>query len=267
MMKTAFLVLGAQRSGTSVTSHMLSKFGVCLGDAKNFLQADHNPIFFELKWVNQYNDRLIQHLGYRYTDLFLPVEADYDQVGVSEIERELPGLIQHEWQDACSIGIKDPRISLTFPVWQRALSAQGYRLKIVFVFRHPGDFLRSNQALFHNWEGWDEERHLHFWLQLTLAAIYFTRNYPVFFVNYNDLMAHPLKVAEDLATCLDLDKDQALNASAVVDPTHHHHKQAAPTEYSVIDHYYKLLCSHNLSEVDYLSYRSSHLSEKIKVES
>jgi hypothetical protein len=77
-MKTAFLILGAQRSGTSVTSHMLSKFQISFGNPNHFLQDQHNPIFFELKWVNHYNNRLINSLGYQYTDFFLPLEADYN---------------------------------------------------------------------------------------------------------------------------------------------------------------------------------------------
>ncbi len=249
------MLLGAQRSGTSVTSHMLSKFGIDFGDSKNFLQADHNPIFFELKWINQYNDRLLRHLGYKYIDPVLPTEADYDKPQLIEMSRELPTLIQYEWPDASKIGIKDPRISLTFPIWQQALSAQGYSLKIIFVFRHPGDFLRSNQRLFQNWTGWDETRHLHFWLRLTLAALYFTRDYPICFVNYDDMMADPLAVAQRFAETFDFDEAQVNPAAAVVDRAQHHHKQFAPTGHALIDHYYDRLCSHQLSGADYLSYR------------
>jgi hypothetical protein len=61
-MKRAFLLLGAQRSGTLVTSHMLSKFGIDFGNPEHFLQAAHNPIFFESKWINQYNDRFYDGL-------------------------------------------------------------------------------------------------------------------------------------------------------------------------------------------------------------
>jgi hypothetical protein len=260
VMKSAFLLLGAQRSGTSVTSHMLSKFDISFGDRRNFLQAEHNPLFFELKWVNQYNDRLIQSLGYKYTDLFLPIEADYDNANIAEIEKELSALIQQEWCDELKIGIKDPRLSLTFPIWQRVLLAQGYTLNIVLVFRHPGNFLHSNQKLFHNWAGWDQERHLHFWLRLNLAAIYFTRALPVFLVNYDGMMEQPIEVAKDLATFFKLDEKQISAAAAVVNPAYHHHKQSSPTDYPVVSHCYRLLCSHDLSKADYLGYRSVALA-------
>ncbi|MBW4540039.1 MAG: hypothetical protein KME43_12970 [Myxacorys chilensis ATA2-1-KO14] len=63
-MKTAFLVLGGQRSGTSVTSHILSRFGIDFGSDKHFIQGGHNPIFFELNWVNDGNNQLINALGH-----------------------------------------------------------------------------------------------------------------------------------------------------------------------------------------------------------
>lgn len=260
-MKTAFLLLGAQRSGTSVASHILSKFDINFGNPNNFLQADHNPIFFELKWVNQYNDRLIQTLGYQYTDLFLPLETDYETAKIREIEKELPDLIQHEWGDERNIGIKDPRISLTFPIWQRVLLNLGYALNIILVFRHPAGFLRSNQKLFHHWVGWTEERHLQLWLRFNLAAIYFTRNYPVCFVNYDDVMEHSLTVAKHLATSFDLDENKAETAAAVVDQAYHHYKQSPLTNYPSIDHYYHLLCAHHIAAEEYLSYRSAALPQ------
>jgi hypothetical protein len=259
-MKKAFLLLGAQRSGTSVTSHMLSKFGIDFGNPERFLQAAHNPIFFELKWINQYNDRLLQRLGYKYTDCFLPVEADYIPDRMGDLEQELPTLLQQEWGDATTIGIKDPRISLTFPVWQRVLASQGFSLNIVFLFRHPGDFLRSNQKLFQDWSGWNEGRHLHFWLRLTLAALYFTRDYPVCLVNYDELMAQPQTVAERLATTFNLDTTHIAAAAAVVEQTYHHYKDSTQTGYPLIDHYYNLLRTHSLSEVDYLTYRDISLA-------
>lgn len=255
-MKTAFLILGAQRSGTSATSHMLSKFQVNFGNSSHFLQAEHNPTFFELKWVNQYNDRLIGGLGYHYTDFFLPIEADYENAEVGEIAAELPCLIRREWGNEIQIGIKDPRFSLTFPIWRSALIAEGYTVKIIFVFRCPEGFLRSNQKLFHNWDSWDETRHLHFWLQLNLAAIYFTRDFPAHFVNYDYAINYSLDVAQAVANCFDFNPKHIAAAAAVVEDAYHHYKQSAETGHSLIDHYYKLLCAHRLSASDYLDYRS-----------
>lgn len=258
-MKTAFLILGAQRSGTSVTSHVLSQLGVDFGCDTHFIRFEHNPIFFELDWVNHYNNQLIQALGYRYTDFFLPIESDFVNANTQAIENELRQHIVNEWQDQPLIGIKDPRISLTFPIWQKLL-AETYDLKIILVFRHPSGFLKSNQKLFHNWENWDRTRHLRFWLQLNLSAAYLTRNLPQHYVNYDRLMQDPFTVTTELANVFNLDNSSITDAAEVVERAYYHHETLAPTNDPLAEHCYDLLCSSQLMQIDYLSYRRELLS-------
>lgn len=257
-MKTLFLILGAQRSGTSVTSHLLSKLGVDFGNPAHFIQAEHNPIFFELDWLNDCNNQLIEALGYRYTDFFLPVEDDFAAIDTSTIEQTLCTAIEREWGEARCIGLKDPRLCLTFPVWEKIWSA--YQLQIVLVFRHPAAFLNSNNRLLQNWKNWDDARHLNFWLQLNLAAVYFTRHFPVHYVNYDQLIKHPWTVAAELAEVFQLDRQRLADAVAVVDRHHYHHAAFSETGFPFVDHCYRLLCAHQLTAATYLAYRRKLLA-------
>lgn len=256
-MKTAFLILGAQRSGTSVTSHVLSRLGIDFGDPDHFLQADHNPIFFELKWVNSCNDQLLHQLGYTYTDFFLPVEEDFARVDLQAIEQAIHNQITDEWGDKPAIAMKDPRFSLTFPVWQKILLSQGYQLKGVIGFRSPYNFLQSNQKLFHNWKHWDTERHIRFWLQLNLAATYFTRTIPVYYMNYDQLTLDPVGEVEALASFFQLDRGLVEYAALAVQQAHCHHHTFKETGYPLADQWYKRLCSKQVSPNDYLEFRNS----------
>ncbi|MBE9009442.1 hypothetical protein IQ250_04410 [Pseudanabaenaceae cyanobacterium LEGE 13415] len=253
-MKTAFLILGAQRSGTSVTSHVLSKFGIDFGSDQHFIQGGHNPIFFELKWINDANNQLILALGYQYIDFFLPTEKDWEQDRFVEFEQNLKSQILQEWDESQSIGLKDPRFSLTFPVWQRVLTELGYSLNVILAFRSPASFLKSNQSLFLNWEGWDVDRHLRFWLQLNLAATYFTRDLPVYFLSYEDLMMNPRQETEQLAEYFNLDRTVIDQATAVINPSHYHHQATTETGVALIDEYYQRLRSHTVSTIDYENY-------------
>jgi hypothetical protein len=261
-MKTAFLILGAQRSGTSVTSHILSKFEIDFGSEQHFIQGGHNPIFFELKWINDANNQLIQALGHQYTDFFLPIEQDFDSF--AQFEQKLHTQIIQEWNEAPCIGLKDPRFSLTFPVWQRVLSAAGYSLNVILAFRSPSSFLKSNQSLFYNWEGWDTNRHLKFWLQLNLAATHFTRDLPVYYLCYEDLMMNPSEETEKLANFFELNRNLVDQAVAVVDRSHYHHQTSTETGIDLIDKYYQKLRSHSISTSDYLNYRNTELSHASK---
>lgn len=253
-MKTAFLILGAQRSGTSVTSHVLSEFGIDFGSDQHFIQGGHNPIFFELKWINDANNQLIQALGHCYTDFFLPTEQDWEGGRFTFYEQDLKAKILQEWGESPLIGLKDPRFSLTFPVWQRVLTDLGYNLNVILAFRSPSSFLKSNQSLFLNWEGWDVDRHLRFWLQLNLAATYFTRDLPVYFLSYEDLMLNPRPEIEKLAEHFQIDRTFIDRAAAVIDPAHFHHQAATETGVALIDEYYQRLRSNTVSAIDYQNY-------------
>lgn len=261
-MKTAFLILGAQRSGTSVTAHFLSQFGIDFGSEKRFIQGGHNPIFFELKWINDANNRLIESLGYRYTDFFLPIESDFSG---DRFEEDLLVKIRQEWGETTLIGLKDPRFSLTFPVWQRVLSAAGYCLNVVLAFRAPASFLRSNQSLFENWEGWDVDRHLRFWLQLNLAATYFTRDLPVYFLCYEDLMMNPGEEIEKFVEYFGLDRGLIAQATTVVDRSYYHHQASSETGVDLVDELYQKLRSRSVTTTDYLNYRNRLSSSQAMV--
>lgn len=254
-MKTAFLILGAQRSGTSVISHILSQFGVSFGNPERFIQGNHNPIFFELKWVNTLNNQILHHLGHDYIDFFLPLETDFARQPIVDLEPQIEQQIQAEWGDSQAIALKDPRFSLTFPVWQRVLTRLGYQLRPILAFRCPAGFLASNQKLFYQWDGWDDQRHLNFWLQFNLAAIYFTRDYPVYWLNYDQLMASPQAEVTALAHFFDLDQRAIASATAVIQPAEYHHSSILETGFPLIDHYYTRLRSHQVTANDYLQLR------------
>ncbi|MDX2229800.1 MAG: hypothetical protein NW220_09195 [Leptolyngbyaceae cyanobacterium bins.349] len=254
-MKTAFLILGAQRSGTSVISHVLSTFGINFGNPQRFIQGEHNPIFFELDWVNDINNQIVQQSGHEYIDFFLPIELDFEGEKFAALEQKIQAFVLQEWGNCDAIALKDPRFSLTFSVWQRVLTALGYRLNIILAFRCPSGFLASNKKLFHNWAGWTDQRHLNFWLQFNLAAIYFTRHCSTYWMNYDHLMADPQAEVQALAEFFALDRAAIAAATSVIQPSQYHHQTIVPTGFPLIDNYYDRLRLHQLDATDYLHYR------------
>ncbi|MDY6902146.1 MAG: glycosyltransferase [Cyanobacteriota bacterium] len=266
-MKQAFILLGAPRSGTSAISHMLSKLGVDFGDPNHFLDPKkykHNPIFWELEWVNNYNDRVIDFLGKKWNfenlrwgyEYILPVEEDFFDIDKHEIGKQLQDLIFSEWGDKPVIGIKDPRFCFTFPIWRKVLLTMNYELKIVLIFRHPLGYLKSVKIL-HNLS---EHQHLNYWIQHNLAARYFVRNDFIYTVNYDDVMSDSQAEAKRMAHHLNLNQDLVFDSSSVVNADYYHHNFTGKTGYSIVDNCYKSLKNNTLSPNEYLKYRYSCLT-------
>lgn len=253
--RTAYLVLGVPRSGTSAISHFLNNCGIDFGDPAKFLDTQihrHNPIFFELGWVNDINDRIIGALGSRYKDTFLPLEADYNRDVLDNLKRELAKSIAAEWPGSLCIGIKDPRFCFTLPIWWQTLSEMNYALRLVWSLRSAAATIESNCKL---QPGWPKARMGNFWLQSTLAARYFSRDCPTLFLDYDRLMSEPAAFAEDAIAELRLNAVDAAATVRHVAEANHHQRETGSTGFALIDRVDSELRAGTLDPGFYLLYR------------
>src|SRR5438552_9641685 len=148
--KTCFLITGLPRSGTSSVAHLLDNLGVYFGDSGHFLDTQvhkHNPVFYELQWINDFNDRLIAAMGAGYFEDFFPIESDFDRDEVRSLEPALVEQFRSEFGDRALVGVKDPRFCFTLPLWRRALASLGYDVKVLLTLRNPAAVLKSNSLL------------------------------------------------------------------------------------------------------------------------
>lgn len=148
---TAVLVLGPPRSGTSAVSHMLQRLGVYFGAPDDFVDPEvhsHNPIFFELKKLNELNERILAEIGIEYAefDYFHDPAEIAQKVGTSFVS-DIQSLVAEELAGCRLIGLKDPRFVLTLPVWVAALEGLGYSIKYVLTRRSLDAVVRSNMAV------------------------------------------------------------------------------------------------------------------------
>ncbi|HET8584948.1 MAG TPA: glycosyltransferase, partial [Casimicrobiaceae bacterium] len=124
--KTAIVVLGAYRSGTSALARVLNLCGAFLPQRVVAARLGINPKgFWETEAVNDVNGRLMQYLG-----------ADWDRVGftmpasgplLDEFLVNARDVLESEYANAPLILIKDPRICVFAPLWNRVLKENGYR--------------------------------------------------------------------------------------------------------------------------------------------
>jgi hypothetical protein len=140
--KTALVVLGMHRSGTSALARVLNLCGAVLPAKLRPPKLGNNPKgFWEPEDVVELNERLLKQLGASWdrVDFCLPTTGDL----VEEFDDDARTLLLAEYQGAEVILIKDPRIGVLAPLWHRALQAAGYRPVYVVPVRHPLEVARS----------------------------------------------------------------------------------------------------------------------------
>lgn len=255
--KSVFLVVGNPRAGTSAISHFLSNSGVHFGDPAHFIDTTihkHNPIFFELASINRINDRVMQAMGGRWGDDFLPLEADFERIDFAGLAAEARELLVNLAPDSNFLGLKDPRFCFTFPFWKRVIRDCGAELRVVWSLRAVDSTLDSNQRL----NNWPIEQAWTFLLQSLLCCRYLTRNESIVFLDYDRMIARPVEFARDALHRLGFRNVSPEQAVSHVDPALCHHRQPGSSGLSLLDIYDARLRAGMLAPELYLDYRQIH---------
>jgi hypothetical protein len=258
--KTCFLIVGLPRSGTSSIAQFLDHLGVYFGDPSHFLDTSklkHNPVFYELQWINNFNDQVIGVWGCTYVDDdVMPVETDFDRPEIESLRLELRKKLLEEFGDRPTMGVKDPRICFTFPLWRDVLTDLGYEIKTVLALRTPSAIIKSNRALMlgrlSRWQ--------RFYARHLLAVRYFTRDVPVCRFDYDMLMQDPLNYGQEKAAELELAITDAAQATRHLSREHYHHQpDEAGTGDPWVDRIDSELRAGRLDPNEYLKFRSMAL--------
>jgi len=143
--RTALVVLGMHRSGTSALAGVLNLCGAHLPDKLKPPKIGVNPKgFFEPEAVLDLNVRLMRQLGgdWCHVDFAVPSEG----VVADEFVADASATIATEYEGQPLIAIKDPRICMLAPLWRRALVLAGYRPAFVVPIRNPLEVAQSLHA-------------------------------------------------------------------------------------------------------------------------
>ena len=143
--RTALVVLGMHRSGTSALAGVLNLCGAHLPDKVKPPKIGVNPKgFFEAEAVLDLNVRLMRQLGgdWCHVDFAVPEDGPV----VDEFLADAHAMIASEYHGESPIVIKDPRICVLAPLWHRALVGAGYRPAYVVPIRSPLEVAQSLRA-------------------------------------------------------------------------------------------------------------------------
>ena len=183
--RTAILVLGMHRSGTSACAGVLARAGAA---------APHNVLppnfanergYFESLPFMHLHDALLASAGSRWDDWRAFPPGWFASPVAAEFQAKALALLESEFGDAPLVALKDPRMCRFVPFWLDALAQAKCAPRIVIPFRAPREVARSLAVR----DRFALETGLLLWLRHVLDAERATRGLPRAFVAMDDLIA------------------------------------------------------------------------------
>lgn len=235
----AVCVLGAPRSGTSLTARLLNILGVDLGPEEELMEpveANNSAGFWEHEGIADLNEDILATLGeaprqrWRFPPR-LPDGWEHDP-RLESHRRAAQEILERSFAERRLWGWKDPRTCLTLPFWQEALGRTAgveIGLRYVICIRHPLDVAASLQAR----DEMPADESLRLWLRYLSSALAHTRGQPRLCVTYESYFPGWETQAKRLAAFVRLpapsgDKREAI--AAHVDEGLRHHRDASRGE-------------------------------------
>jgi hypothetical protein len=184
-LRTAVLVLGAHRSGTSAVTRTISLLGADLPRHIFPPHATNLRGHWESEdWI-EIHDRALAQLGLRW-DMPLTIPGVWFEGKEAQgYARRLREIIDSDFLQSPLFVAKDPRMCRLLPLWLAALEAATVRPKSIVVIRHPDEVIASLQAR----DGMTHGVASLLWTRHVCEAELYSRTHPRSFVLYDRLLA------------------------------------------------------------------------------
>lgn len=137
-------VLGFGRSGTSLTMQVLKTLGVEIGADEDLLapqEADNARGYWEPSWMVELNDEILAALGTTWWKPFRGSLGWAEAPELAPLRARAKQLFEEKLGRAAVTGWKDPRTTLTLPLWRQVIPEPLY----VICLRSPVDAIASIQ--------------------------------------------------------------------------------------------------------------------------
>ena len=172
--RTAILVLGMQRSGTSALARIVNFLGAAM--PRHLVPAnDWNPRgYWESAPLTALHDEMLAELDSSWDDWRAPSARWKEGEIANRFANKIRLAVDEEYANAQLFVLKDPRMCRTLPYWMSILEKSGIRSAPLLVVRNPlevADSLRER-------DGIPFEKAMLLWLRHNLDAEYETRHLP-----------------------------------------------------------------------------------------
>jgi hypothetical protein len=186
------MVVGMHRSGTSAVAEVLARLGLDPGPGTPFeVESGNARGLYEWRETVKYNDEWLRVFGAAWDAPPRITESRWREIDLRELaagRRRLPyfsGELRNWF-------VKDPRISLLLPLWDRLLLQHS---PAVIVVREPAATAASVRIR----SGLLTARSLAVWAEHYRAIMTHLGDRPAIVVNYEDMLAEPVQTITALA--------------------------------------------------------------------
>lgn len=142
-MKTAFVVLGMHRSGTSSVAGLLALLGATPPRTLMGAKPENPKGFWESEVLMAFDDEILSRAGSAWDDAEPLDPRIFVGASGAALKQRAVEKLHEEFGDAETIVIKDPRICRFYPFWREAIVAAGYAPFVVIPVRDPAEVAAS----------------------------------------------------------------------------------------------------------------------------
>jgi hypothetical protein len=182
--RSAILVLGMHRSGTSAVARVLSLLGADLPKSLMRPAADNPRGFWESQKLMTLHDELLAAAGSSWDD-WRRLPPDWlETVTADGLRARLLACLGADFGKSRLFVVKDPRMCRLVPLWRSLLGQFGASVRVVIPVRNPLEVAASLARR----NGFSTARSLLIWLRHVLDAEHETRDLHRSVVRFGDLL-------------------------------------------------------------------------------
>ena len=225
--KTAILVVGMHRSGTSALTRVLSLLGCDLPKTLMEPVPDNNELgFWESRPICDFNDEILASAGSAWDDWREFDSGWYSSPVAHEFRARAQDMLREEFGNSRFFVLKDPRLCQLLPFWNDAVSAFGAKPYVLSPIRNPLDVAMSLEAR----DGVDRSIGYLLWLRSVLEAEVSSRNLERTYLRYEALVCEPHNALDLMGHSLGISWPRRVSADTELDiddfisPESRHHR-------------------------------------------
>ena len=188
---SVLFIVGMHRSGTSFLGECCGALGWTIPRDAGGPAADNPRGHFEPQAVVALNDALLAETGAIWQRIAPPTLPAPDPAVLSRLD----AAIATSFGDADRIVVKDPRLSLTLPLWRAWADTRGAKAVVVIALRDPREVAHSLDRR----DGMAADAAMLSWIAHTLGSVEHSEGLPRQIVVFPDWMQAPARTLEAIA--------------------------------------------------------------------